>query len=313
MVALAGIFMLAAARMAFIFGDLTYIQGDRGLLFPSVNLWVSDHWLEMAINTGLLLVIGLGWMLLIQFFNPMRAMTALHASFFLIMSASTPDLLDQLYTGTVLALAILGCVGLLWPTFANETGTRNIFLIFTILSGLTMTQYAYAIFIPVFLLGIVQMKIFSLRTVLAMLLGLITPWWLVLGAGLADPADIHPPEFANFFTQFDYTDAIQLVAVTITTIVLLVAAWTTNVMKVLTLNVNLRAFNGSLSMISLYTVLAIVADFTNAATYLPLLYLLTSYQLAYSFVSHEGRRTYIGIIFVILIYIAFYIWRMSTN
>lgn len=313
MVALAGIIMLAAARIAFMYGDITYIEGDRGLVFPSVNLWVSDHWLEMAVNTGLLLVVSLGWMFVLQFFNPMRAMTSLPAAFFLIMSSSTPDLLDQLYTGTVLVMAMVACIALLWPTYSNVSGTRNIFLIFTILSSLTMTQYAYAIFIPVFVLGIVQMKIFSLRSVLAMLLGLFTPWWIVLGAGLADPADIHLPEFANFFTQFDNTDAIQLVIVTLATIVLLITAWTTNVMKVITLNANLRAFNGSLSMIALFTVFAIVADFTNAATYLPLLYLLTSYQLAYSFVSHQGRRSYIGIIFVMLIYIGFYIWRMSTN
>ncbi len=313
MVAIAGILMLIAARMAFMYGDVTYIEGDRGLVFPSVNLWVSNHWLEMTISTGMLLVTALGWMFVLQFFNPMRAMTSLPAAFFLLMSASTPDLLDQLYTGTVLVMAIVACVALLWPTFSDSSGMRNIFLIFTILSSLTMTQYAYAIFMPVFLLGIIQMKIFSLKTVLAMLLGIVTPWWIVLGADLVDPADIHFPEFANFFTQFDYTDAIQLVAVTLVTVVLFVTAWTTNVMKVITLNANLRAFNGSLSMLALFTILAVVADFTNAATYLPLLYLLTSYQLAYSFVSHQGRRSYIGIIFIMLIYIAFYIWRMSTN
>lgn len=313
MVAVCGIIMLVAARMAFMTGDLTYIGGNRGLVFPSLNLWVADHWLEMVINTGLLLIIALGWMFVLQIFNPMRAMTSLPAAFFLVMSAATPDLLDQLYTGTALALAVMCCLALLWPTYMNGSATRNVFLIFAILSSLTMTQYAYAIFIPVFFLGLIQMKILSVRTLLAMALGLVTPWWIVFGAGFADFNEIHLPEITNFFKEFDITDTIQIVVITLTTTILLISAWTTNVMKVITLNANLRAFNGSLSMTSLFTLLAIAADFTNAATYLPLLYLLTAYQLGYSFVSHQGRRSYIGILFIVLVYIGFYLWSMMTQ
>lgn len=313
MVALAGIIMLIAARWAFLHTELTYIDGNRGILFPSANLWISNHWLEMAVNTGAMLVTALGWMLIIQFFNPMRTLTSLPASFFLIMCAAIPDLLDQLFTGTPLVMAVVGCLGLLWSCYDDPTKLRRIFLIFAILSGLAMTQYVYAVYIPVFILGCIQMKIFSLRTMLACLFGLVTPWWIVLGSGLASFDSLHLPEISNFFYEFDFSDALQIVVVTAITCLLFMVCWTTNLMKVITLNANMRAFNGSLSLVSLFTITAIVADFNNAAAYLPLLYLVTSYQVSYSFASREGQRRYIGIILIFLTYIGLYLWPTLTQ
>lgn len=302
MVAVAGIIMLAVARIAYQAGDVTYIVDDRGLLFASPNLWFADPWLKMVFSTALTLATGLVWIIVIQFFNPFRALTTLPTSLFMIMMAATPDLLDQLYGGTLLCAAMVCCLALLWSAFADPGRMRHIFLLATLLSAMSMTQYCFVVYIPIFLLGCVQMKIFELRTVLAFVLGLITPWWIALGSGLMTFDDIHLPQWSGFFTSLDLDDTLHIIVVSVVTVIIFISVWPANMMKVLTLNANLRAFNGTVSLISLTTLLTMVADFTNAAAYLPVLYLVTAYQVAF-LLSTKGNRSYVAVLCIGAVYI----------
>lgn len=311
MVAVAGILMLAAARIAFQNHDVTYFTLDRGLLFPSANTWIAGHWLTMVVNTALLLGVALAWMLLVQIFNPFRALTTLSASFFLIMMLSAPDLVDQFYTGTLLAASVPVCLGLLWSSFADIHRLRHIFLIFCILSALTMTQYCFIIYIAVYIIGCVQMKIFSLRTVLAIVMGLVTPWWIVFGFGLASPDDLHWSDSAAS-SSFTIDETINILLVTVTTIVVFFASWAVNLVSVIKLNANMRAYNGSISIMSGFTIIALLADFTNAATYLPTLMLLTSFQLSYLFGRSNNPRRFIPILALMALYVVFYALRIFT-
>ena len=310
MVAVAGIIMLLAARFAFQSGDIGYFTFNRGIIFPSPNLWIADHWLTMVVNTALVLMTALSWMFLIQLFNPFRAFTTLPASFYVIMIMAVPDLMDQLFTGTVLAAVIPLCLSLLWSSFADISRLRLIFLLFVILSALTMTQYCFAFYIPVFIIGCAQMKIFSLRTVLAIIFGIVTPWWIVLGSGLFDFNSLHAPEMTDFFKAFNLDGTLNIILASALTAVLFIVCWFANIMKVITLNANLRAFNGSISLIALFTLIAMMADFTNVAAYLPTLMLVTSYQASYSFGSAASSRSFIAPLVIMLAYIGVYIMRI---
>lgn len=312
MVAVAGILLLAAARYAFQTDSVTYYLLDRGTLFPSANIWISDRWLTMTVNTALVLAIALGWLFLIQVFNPFRALTSLPASFFLIMMLSVPELIDQLNTGTLVAVTIAVCLALLWSSFADIARLRHIFLIFTILSGLCATQYCYAVYIPVFMAGCAQMKIFNLRAVAAMVLGLVTPWWILFGTGAYTVADLHFPELIPLTQVFEIDGAPGLLMVVLLTSMLLIFSWAANFMKVLKLNANLRSFNGSISLISLVTLLAVFIDYSNVSVYVPTLMLMASYQLSYVCASMGRRNGYIPVVSVMAVYVALYIFNVMV-
>lgn len=302
--------MLVAARIAFVRDEITYVTIDRGLLFPSPNLWISDHWLTMVVNTGLLLATALVWMFVIQVFNPFRALTNLPGTFFLIMVLSVPDIADQLTTGTILAALMPACMALLWSAFADEGRLRHIFLLFAILSGMTMTQYAFAVYIPAFIIGCAQMKIMSVRTIVACLLGLVTPWWIVIGTGIADFNELHLPDTTAFFAAFDTDGIVNLLLVSIGTGIITLVTWFVNIMKVITLNVNMRSYNGNIAMVGLFTIVAMCADFTNTSAYLPTLMLVASYQLSLLFgTSNDNRNTIVPLV-IMAIYVAVYVVRI---
>lgn len=310
MVALTGVLMLVAARIAFQTEELNYFTFDRGIIFPSANLWISGHWLTMAVNTAIVVITALMWLMLVQIFNPFRSMTGLTASFFMVMMLSVPDIMDQLYTGTLLAAVMPVCLTLLWSSFDDPLQMRRICLIFILLSALSMTQYCFAVYIPVFILGCAQMKILKFRTVLVILIGVLTPWWIVFGLGLADFADFHLPEMPGFFNLHDIDATVNIMAVGGITILLLIIGWVGNVMRVITFNSNLRAFNGSIAMIGLFTIVAMFADFTNSLAYLPTLMTVCAYQLSFMLGRSSGNRGVIPALIIMTVYIGFFVLRL---
>ena len=154
------------------------------------------------------------------------------------------------------------------------------------------------------------MKIFSLRSILAIALGLLTPWWIVMGSGLYNFDDLHMPEFGGFSTGFDTEGIVNILLVSLTTGVLTVVSWFANVMKVISLNVNLRAYNGSIAIIGLFSLLAILIDFGNVTIYLPTLMLVASYQLSLTFGTTNDNRNAAAAIVVMALYVAYYVMRI---
>lgn len=301
--------MLAAARLTYQYGDVTYFGFDRGVLFSSPNLWITNRWLTMVVNTALILVTTVSWLSVIQLFNPGRSSASLSGSYYLLMIMAVPELMDQLNTGTFLAAVLPGCLALLWSTYDNISKIRHVFLLFAILSVLSMSQYTFALYIPVFIIGCAQMKIFCLRTVLACLMGIITPWWIAFGLGLVKFSDIHFPEMTFFFSSTGMDGLMGIVAVAIVTAILFVIAWLSNVMQVLNLNANLRAYNGTLTLVSFVSLICMFGDFVNGVAYLPALMLMTSYQLSFMFGKSTHPHRYIPIIIIMLLYIGFYVLR----
>lgn len=306
MVAVAGILMLVGARIAFQRHDVTYFAGDRGLLFNSANLWIESAWLTMAVSTAVLLAASLAWLVVLQVFNPFRRLSSLPTAFFMVMMVSMPDLVDQLYGGTLLVVAVPCCLALLWFSFGSVHRLRPVFLIFFVLSALSMSDRCFLFYIPAFAVGCLQMKIMCLRTVLACVLGLVTPWWIVLGTGLADFGDIRLPWRVDVSALPGYEDRLSFFLVLASTLVLLVVGWAANFMHVLKLNSNMRAYNGSVSIIALFTLAGMAVDYVNAVTYLPVLMLAAAYEAGYMAAVSKGRRGVVIPVAVVVMYVAFF-------
>ena len=311
MVIISAMIMVGCGLFAATWQNLNYITSDRGIVFPSPDLWLGDVEWGTWLNLGALLVNGLLMTVMVKVYNLLRTMTTLASSLFFAMTVATPDLLVRFTNGTLLAMTIMACLFLLFTAYGDQARMKNIFLIFVILSALAMVQYSYVVYIPVFIIGCAQMRIFSMRSVVATLLGIITPWFLVLGSGIVAYDTVHAPDIVNIFTNFGLNDVLHIAFATIITIVVLVGAWFLNLMKMLSYNAHRRAFSGALSMVSLFTILALLLDFTNAASYTPLLYMCAAFQVSHLLAGHASRMGYIPVITIIAIYLGLYFWRMA--
>lgn len=310
--ALALLIMIVGAWLSFSHADILAFAGDKGLALPSAIEWFGNSLMSFWANVicNLLIVALMIW--INRSYNFIKAMTLLYVSFYAFMQLSTPDLLDEFYTGTVLCMVLLFCTGLLFSCFGQRTpdSMRKVFMIFFLLSAGTATQYVYAGYMLVFITGCIQMRIFSLRTVLAAGLGMLTPWCLMIGSGLIETGELHLPAFESIFTAIDMADTMVLLLTVLFTVLLLLSGMVLTFFKVLTYTARRRSFNGVMTVMSVFTMVAMMIDYTNMVTYIPTLNVCAAFAVSHFFAVHNTEKSYVAILSLYLVYIAIFVWKI---
>jgi len=151
------------------------------------------------------------------------------------------------------------------------SATRRVFLIFFILSLASLVQYAFMFYIPVAILGLAQMRILNFRSVLATVIGIICPVWILYGFGVMELSDIGWPQFESVFSRLSVPDMITVFAAVGITMILGFAAMCANLMKILSYNAKFRAYNGFLTLLLISTMIFMIVDYGNLSVYFPML------------------------------------------
>lgn len=298
---------IGAGLALFMTCPIEAVPYTRGIVFPSANLWFADRWLSLAVNLSAIIGICLLVGLLGRTYTLTRVPTDLDASFFMIMSLSVPALFLSFNSGTMLCLTLVVCLFLLYSTYGDPAATRPVYTVFLILSAMSMTQYCYLVYIPVFIVGCLQMRAFSGRMAMAVFLGLLTPWWILGAVSLVMPVTVSFPDIAQIFSAFDADRSILfLVSVALSGILLLIG-WLGNFPRMIAYNAHRRAYNGTISVLSLMTVIAAVADFSNMAAYTPTLALCAAVQLGRLFSGRSTKGANITAVFLLSLYLLIFL------
>lgn len=308
--ALAVITMVLSAVYAVDSGNVNYIVGDRGLMFPSANEWIASRqtglWLNLSVS-GLIIALMI---YINKVFNIPRTITLVYATAFAVMQTASPDVTAQFFSGTVLCLIVSGCMTLMFSTYSDPASLRRVFLVFCLLSTATAIQYAYIFYIPVMAVACAQMRITTIRTILAAFLGIITPWWIMLGFGIVSFSDFHLPHLTSVFAAGSGRETVILIITTGITVLLMITAYMMSILKLMTYNARTRACNGLMALITVVTFIAMCADFTNFLTYIPLLNFCAAFQLSHMLVIRNSPRSWIFISSFVIVYYTLYIWRI---
>ena len=245
-------------------------------------------------------------------FNLLRGLTMLQSTIFLCMLTATPALLATFNAGIGVCLVIVLCCILMYGSYGRSGNQRQVFLAFLLLSACTAIDYAFAVYVPVMWLATLQMRIFSLRTVLASLMGIATPWIIFFGFGILSPSDIALPDLLNFSIPASSDLAgITLLCTALFTALVAVVSWLQNVMKIYSYNVQSRAQLGLISVIMPVTILAMCLNLPHAGAFLPTLSMCAALQVAHMFaVIYNQPRSAVAILILTLVYFAIYAWRI---
>lgn len=294
------------AFMAYRTGHVNEIAGSRGTLFPSPNRWLPPGELSLGISLLLMALTAMSYIALNKVFNFMRAPSALAASLYIVMLSSLPIAAGQFYGGTLMCILMLGVTALLFSCYGDRMSTRRVFLIFTVLSLASLVQYAFMFYIPVAILGLAQMRVLNLRSVIAMLIGIACPVWILYGFGMMDLGDIGWPHFNSTLSQLGLPGMITIFAAVGITIIIGFAAMCANLMKILGYNAKYRAYNGFLTLLMISTMFFSIVDYVNLSVYFPLLCLTSASQAAHYFSIRQVRGSQWVILGVIVLYMVMY-------
>lgn len=304
---------VTGAVVAYSCGNTIPISGDKGLALPSANHWISSRFLSLAISLGLSLTVAMMTVYINRVYNVLRSMTMLFAGIFFIMQAATPSLMNQLYGGIIACTVLIVCALILFSLYGRPDSTRRVFLMFFLASLTSLCQYTLLFYIPMLLIGCIQMRVLNLRSFLAAMTGCVTPLWIFIGFGIITPADLRCPDFISYFAMMTNREIAPIAATTAVTMIIGTFFTLLNLMKILTYNSRTRAYNGFFSLLLFATILLIIFDFVDLAVYIPLLNCCAAFQVGHFFTLRRGRRSYIGIFAIILIYIALYLWNVTSS
>lgn len=294
------------AYVAFRTGHVEEITGSRGTVFPSPNRWLPVGALSLVVSLVLMGLTGASFIALNKVFNFMRAPSALTSSLYIVMLSSLPMTAGQFYGGTLMCIVLLGVTALMFSCYGDTSANRRVFLIFFILSLASLVQYAFMFYIPVAILGLAQMRILNLRSILALLTGIICPVWILYGFGVIDFGDIRWPQFTSTLSQLSLPGMITVFAAVGITVILGFAATCANLMKILSYNAKFRAYNGFLTLLLMFTILFVIVDYSNLSVYFPILCLAGAYQMAHYFSVRRPRGAVWFLLAVIALYLAIY-------
>ena len=303
---------IVATIVSYYTGNVVDIPGDTGTWLPSADDWLPAGGTSLVINLVLNVLIAAMLILLNKRFNILRSSSDLFAGLFLILQMSLPSFMGQFYGGTLLCFAVLFVTYKLYMAFNRPYPLQPIFLIFFLLTVGAMSQYAYLFYIPVFMIGCAQMRIFSFKTLLAVGIGIIAPVWILWGFDLISLRDIKLPHFVNVFSAIDSKEMLQLLVTVGVTVMATFVFGILNLVRVFNYNSKTRAYNGFISIMSFVTIILVLADYTNSATYIPLLNCCAAFQMGHYFAINNYQRSYIAILGIIAVYIALYWWSVMV-
>ncbi len=293
--------------MFFFGGYCEPLAGDKGLALPSADEWLpnslADFWAGLA-GSAVTVVLML---LLNKVFNVLRSMTWLYIAFFAVMQLATPALFTQFYTGTMLAIAVPLCLLFLFSCYREPSATRHVFVIFLLLSFLTATQYCYAAYALVFIIGLAQMRILNARSIVAAFMGAVTPWWIMFGFGIISPEELRMPSFVSIFSVIDYDEMFMLLVTLGVTVFVTLLCFVLNFLKTIAYNARARAVNGTFTVLTLVTVACMCVDYRNIISYVPMLNFCGAMELTHYFSTHRAEKSSVAVLTIIAVYAALFV------
>lgn len=303
-------FTVISALVSLYSNKIPQFDGNFGICLPSSNLWIGNDLLSWGVN--ILLISGIAVILIIinKIFPFIRSVTAVFASIFLLLESCNPYVTTQLLDGTIMCLITVAGIFILYSTYQAPQLKRLIFLIFFLLSVCSMFQYAFLFLIPIFIIGLIQMRALTLKGLIAAILGLLTPYWIAIGTGIISLDMLAVPEISSIFTANELGNVPELLINASITAFISLVLLIINLLNVFNSKLQTRAYNGFISILSLFSIIMIFIDYNNILTYIPLLNCCAAIQIAHFFTNSKYLRKYIIIAVVIIVYLTLYIWRI---
>ncbi len=300
--------MLAMCAASFLLHPERRISGDLGICLPSPNLWDINPISSWIINTVLLGGCAAAGFFLNRSYNFIRSTHPVLTSLFLVLSASNPWITGYLSSSTLLCAVNIICISVMFKSFRSNNATQEMFLIGTFISVGSMFQYAFLPMIVAYALSAIVMKVFRFKEFLALMMGLIAPYWIGIGLGLIPLDRFTMPQITNLFQ--DYAQVSRLIVLLISVGIAIfvgIVLGLNNSIRLYAGNSRVNAMNLTFIFVGMVCSVCVIVDFSNMMAYIATLYFTVAVQVANMCALWNVKRDHIVVALPSLVYIGFFI------
>ncbi|MDE6008315.1 MAG: hypothetical protein K2G90_03805 [Muribaculaceae bacterium] len=310
---LAAVGMIAMCVVAFIMQPEKPLTGNLGICLPSPNLWNINPVASWIINTVLLGCVAAGGFFMNRTYNFIRSTEPVLPVMFLILAGSCPWVTYNLCASTLLCVVNLLSLSVLFSTYKSSNATQEMFTIATLMSVGSMFQYAFIPMILPYIIGAIMMKAFRVKECLALLMGLIAPYWVGIGLGLIGLDSFKLPDFSNFFIDFTQTSERYILMVSVGLAIFVGAVLAlNNSIKLYAGNSQVNAMNMCITILGGVSIICVVVDFSNMIAYLATLFFTVAVQVANLCALWNIKKEWLVVFVPGMIYLALFILAILT-
>lgn len=293
---LCAVALVVTAAVALSLGVRPSTTSENGVFFTLWEPLIADATLSAIVNVLCLLITGGILLAINKVFTFVRSVTHLFVSAFFLLMVANPSGLVSFNAGTLLALVTSLTLMPLFASYQDHHSQHSIFLIFAMVAAGMMFHYGFLVLIPAYLLGFLNMRAMGLKGVLAMMFGLVTPFWITLGLGLASPADFAMPHYEGFWQMPQAAWGSHLIIMVAATAILGMVLAGMNLYTIMNYRLQTRVYNIFFIIVLLLTIVALCVDFKHFAVYLPLLNLTVAVQVAHVHTLRSAPYRYLFIL-----------------
>lgn len=308
-VAVAYLLLSAYAALS---GKIVISQAGGGTFFPSPEALITNPMTSWLVNVGCTLAVTALLVVLNRMYNFVRAYTLSYASVFLLLQLGNPMVSGFFYVGTALCLVLMGASFVMMSEYQNKQHSqRSVFIAFALISFCCMFHYSFIFLVPVMLIGFIQMRAMNLRGIIAMLMGLVTPYWIAIGTGLVDPRTFVLPQVSTIFTEVVSETLPHVDVATAAVLAVLTMALTAiNLFTTFNYRLQIRLYNAFFAVLAVLAIVAMCVDYNHVVTYVPVLNLSLAVQTAHTFTISNSPHRYLLVVLLIVGSAASYLLQM---
>ncbi|MDE6715891.1 MAG: hypothetical protein K2J74_05340 [Muribaculaceae bacterium] len=268
-----------------------------GLLGNLVTIKIVDYPIIACVyNYICMALIGVSMLLLNKRFLFLGNMSSLFVSLFLIFETMIPSVGGSFSIGTTMALVLMCLLYRLYAAYKNKENRARIFMIFAILSALAAVEISAVYAIPLFWLGVWQLRALSVKSATAAVVGLATPYWIIFGLGIMPVDSLQFPMPTPIWELETIPHwALAVVFVVFVTIMSL----TMNFFTLMKYKLRTRLYNSFTILFMLWSIIMIIIDSLNAEVYITVLMACASMQISHLYSATDGKRRYILLLVLI--------------
>lgn len=285
---------------------------QTGAIATAPTRYVADPTTRGVLNQLMMVGAFIGLWIMNRRYSVLRTNSVIYVGLAGLAFGSVPMLTGASIGGALLALTVVVGVLMMYSIYDRKAQTPRVFLLFFLLGCGSCGQYAFLVYAPVFLIATAQMRCLTMRSLLAAIVGLIVPVWLLVGFGVIDLQEIRLPQLGVVQPRrmIEMYPPSTLVCAGVA---IVAGIWLTlvNIIKVYGFNARSRALNGVLSILTLITAAMALVDWMRLGVYLPLLLCLMAMQATlYLRLNVDQRKGYLTFSTLILLYLCILIWNV---
>ena len=261
-----------------------------GICLPPPSAWPLIPWVSWLLNAACILLTGLAMVDLNRRYNFIPAPTLIYLSAFLVIAGANPWTSGHLNASSLLAAANAIAISLLVRRYGRPGAPTEMFIIASLFSLGTMFHFAFIFFIVVYAFSAMILKLFGWKECAAMVMGVIAPYWILLGTGLVAPESLRIPRVGSLWAAAppspDRVFALVLAGIT--------ALWTLilalrNAATIYSAGTAPRSFNHALMLPTLTSVILLFVDYENFMVYYVSLSLFAALATGYLVLRNSSR------------------------